>query len=138
VSKLTEPEDVKRLAKVTRKANLEQKFLEAWNRKFPHLPKPIMQHKFNALRKWRFDFAWEFVGGLAAVRTVNLAVEIDGGAYVGGGHTRGKQQSKDYEKMNVATAMGWRVLRFNTESMKYPDDVVEFVAQVLTNAKDAA
>lgn len=132
-----EPEDVKRIAKVTRKAQLEQRFLEAWNRTFPQLPKPTMQLRFHPVRKWRFDFAWEYVGGITAIQTVKLAVEIDGGAFVGGGHGRGAQQAKDYDKMNTATSMGWRVLRFNTAHMKDPESVVEFVAQVLTNANDA-
>jgi very-short-patch-repair endonuclease len=131
-----EAEQVKALAKQTRKSQLEQKFLESWNRMFPQLPKPIMQHKFHPQRKWRFDFAWEYAGGMMAGRAVKLAVEIDGGAFVRGGHNRGAQQNKDHEKSNVATAMGWRVLRFNTQAMKYPDDVVTFVAEVLTNARD--
>jgi very-short-patch-repair endonuclease len=129
VSEHLDADDVKKLAKQTRKSQLEQRFLEAWRRNFPNLPTPTMQHRFHDLRKWRFDFA--FV-------SERLAIEIDGGAFVGGGHNRGAQQSKDYEKMNVATAGGWRVLRFNTASMKYVDDVVTFVAEVLTQAKDVA
>lgn len=120
-------DEFKAAAKQTRKSQLEQKFLEAWNRNFPSLPKPTMQHKFHNLRKWRFDFS--FVDE-------KLAVEIDGGSFVRGGHNRGAQQNKDHEKSNVATAMGWRILRFNTMAMKYPDDVVTFVAEVLTKAKE--
>jgi very-short-patch-repair endonuclease len=109
--KLTSASEVKQLAKQGRKAQLEGRFLEAWNRLFPSLPRPVMQHKFHLHRKWRFDFS--FI-------EERLAVEIDGGAFHGGAHGRGAQQSKDYEKMNTATAMGWRVLRFNTKGFRRP------------------
>lgn len=132
--KLTEPSEVKRRAKASLKEKLENKFLEAWVLAFPNLPKPAKQHRFHSERKWRFDFAWELVGNVCAIRTVRLAVEIDGGAFGGGAHVRGAQQAKDNEKMNTATAMGWRVLRFNTKQMDDINDVVDFVAGVLTNA----
>jgi len=119
--------DLKALAKQTKKSQLEQRFLESWRRMFPSLPAPTMQHRFHPQRKWLFDFSWV---------DERLAVEIDGGAFVRGAHSRGAQQNKDYEKMNVATASGWRVLRFNTASMKCVDDVVTFVAEVLTKAKE--
>jgi very-short-patch-repair endonuclease len=53
-------------------------------------------------RKWRFDFSWpEFM----------VAVEVEGGVY-GGRHTRPEGFTRDTEKYNVATKMGWRVYRF--------------------------
>lgn len=110
------------------KAGLEQSFLTHWRLLFPSLPAPEMQHAFAMpARRWRFDFAWV---------QEKLAVEIDGGAFIGGAHNRGSGQAKDYEKQNAAVSLGWRVLRFNTDSMKRPVEVVEFVAAVLTNAKD--
>ncbi len=138
MSERMDAEQVKKLATETYKARLEQMFLEAWSRNFPNLPRPVMQYRFHAVRKWRFDFAWEFVGGLASIRTVKLAVEIDGGSFVQGRHSQGTGQAKDNEKHNQAVADGWRVLRFNTAQMKFPDDVVMFVAEVLTNARATA
>ena len=131
-------DQVKREAKHNRKAHLEQRFLEAWGRMFPQLPRPVMQHQFHPHRKWRFDFAWVAVSGGCAVQSIKLAVEIDGGSFMYGGHNRGAQQQKDYEKMNHAVKLGWRVLRFNTADMKDPETVVTFVAEVLTRAKDVA
>ncbi len=127
MSDLTEPEEVKRIAKHTRKAQLEQRFLEAWTVHYRNLPRPIMQHRFHQVRKWRWDFCWP---------EQKLAVEIQGGSFVGGGHNRGAQQQKDYEKQRVAVALGWRVLPFNTIDMKDPEAVVTFVAEVLTNARE--
>jgi very-short-patch-repair endonuclease len=118
---------VKRIAGGMKKAQLEQRFLESWRRLFAHLPAPTMQYKFHATRKWRFDFS--FIDQ-------RLAVEIDGGAFIHGGHSRGAQQQKDYEKMNNAVKLGWRVLRFNTKDMADAEAVVTFVAKVLCDAKE--
>jgi very-short-patch-repair endonuclease len=125
--KLTEPEDVKRIAKQSGKAQLEQRFLEAWGTHYQHLQRPVMQHRFHPVRKWRWDFCWP---------DQKLAVEIQGGSFVQGGHNRAGQQQKDYEKQRTAVSLGWRVLPFNTIDMKDPESVVTFVAQVLTNAKE--
>ena len=64
---------------------------------------PVSEHKFHATRRWRFDYAWP---------EKYLAVEIEGGTWVGGRHTRGVGYEKDCEKYNTAVSLGWRVLRF--------------------------
>jgi len=70
---------------------------------------PIAEYQFHPDRKWRFDFA--FV-------TEKLAVEIEGGIYSGGRHTRGDGFEKDCEKYNSAVLLGWKILRFSTQSVK--------------------
>jgi very-short-patch-repair endonuclease len=65
------------------------------------LPIPVAEFRFHPVRKWRFDFA--FIA-------VKLAIEVDGGAFVQGRHTRGAGWLKDQEKLNTATVLGWRVL----------------------------
>ena len=70
---------------------------------------PIAEFIFHPTRKWRFDFA--FV-------TEKLAVEIEGGIYSGGRHTRGDGFEKDCEKYNEAVLLGWKILRFSTQSVK--------------------
>lgn len=69
------------------------------------LPAPVQEHRFHATRKWRFDLAWP---------ERMIAVEVDGGVWSGGRHTRGAGFVADCEKVNEATAMGWRVFRFPT------------------------
>lgn len=72
------------------------------------LPHPVREHRFTPLRKWRFDFAWpEF----------SVALEVEGGIWVGGRHTQGKGFQDDCEKYNVATVAGWRVLRVTPEQI---------------------
>lgn len=68
------------------------------------LPVPVTEYRFHATRKWRFDLAWE---------PQKLAVEIEGGGWVGGRHNQPQGSAKDMEKYDEAVLAGWRVLRFN-------------------------
>lgn len=70
---------------------------------------PQREVKFHPTRKWRFDFAWV---------DRRIAVEIDGGIYTQGRHTRGSGFVKDMEKMNAAGLLGWRVFRFTPDNLK--------------------
>lgn len=66
------------------------------------LPKPVTEHRFHSTRRWRFDLAWP---------DRKVAVEIDGGGWVNGRHSRGGGIEKDAEKFAEATLLGWRVFR---------------------------
>lgn len=63
---------------------------------------PVTEYRFHPVRKWRFDLAWV---------AEKLAVEIDGGVFVQGRHSRGAGVEKDAEKYAEAMVLGWRVLR---------------------------
>ena len=67
------------------------------------LPEPVRELMFAPPRRWRFDFSWI---------DKKLAVEVEGGAWTGGRHTRGAGFEADMEKYNMAVLLGWRVLRF--------------------------
>ena len=66
------------------------------------LPEPVTEYTFAAPRKWRFDYAW---------RAERVALEVEGGIFVGGRHSRGVGMLKDMEKYNRAALLGWSVLR---------------------------
>lgn len=71
------------------------------------LPPPTRELEFakeSMGRKWRFDFAFE---------DSKTAVEIEGGSFAGGRHTRGQGFAQDMEKYNAAIFLGWAVLRYN-------------------------
>jgi len=68
--------------------------------------KPVPEFRFHPTRKWRFDFAYP---------QKRVAIEIEGGVWTGGAHTRGKHFESDCEKYNAAAILGWRVLRFTGE-----------------------
>lgn len=66
------------------------------------LPMPVAEYRFDPSRRWRFDYAWE---------ATKVALEVEGGVWSGGRHTRGSGFVKDMTKYNRATVMGWRVVR---------------------------
>lgn len=45
-------------------------------------------------------------------------MEVEGGIWSGGRHTRGAGFIKDLEKYNMATKLGWKVFRFTPQQMK--------------------
>ena len=65
------------------------------------IPAPVAEHRFHPVRKWRFDFAWP---------DQLLAIEIQGGIFNNGRHSRGAAMLKEFEKFNAAAGMGWRLL----------------------------
>ena len=67
------------------------------------------EFKFHPDRKWRADFY---------IVDHMLLVEVEGGIWSGGRHTRAKGYIGDMEKYNAAVALGYRVLRFSTEQVK--------------------
>lgn len=73
------------------------------------IPTPEKEVRFHEVRRWRFDYAW--IGP-------KIAVEIEGGIWIKGAHTRGAHFLSDAEKYNVATAQGWRVFRFTPQQLK--------------------
>jgi hypothetical protein len=72
------------------------------------LPLPIAEFRFAPPRRWRFDYA--FLGE-------KLAVEVQGGIFTQGRHTRGPALLKEFEKLNAAAALGWRVLFVTPQQM---------------------
>ncbi|MFX6145155.1 DUF559 domain-containing protein, partial [Acinetobacter baumannii] len=67
------------------------------------------EYKFHPTRKWRADIL---------ITGTKILVEVEGGIWSGGRHTRGKGYLGDMEKYNEAAAMGYKVLRFSTEQVK--------------------
>lgn len=69
---------------------------------------PVMEYVFHPERRWRFDFAWP---------SRRLALEIEGGIYTRGRHTRPAGFKADAEKYNEAVLRGWRLLRVVPEDV---------------------
>lgn len=89
------------------------------------LPEPEREYRFAPPRRWRFDFAWPHC---------KLAVELEGGVWTHGRHSRGEQVAKDCEKYNTATLMGWKVLRFTTNQVR-EGEAIRVVEQALVQAQ---
>ena len=59
-------------------------------------------------RRFRFDYAH---------LSAKAAIELDGGVFVGGRHSRGMGQVKDAEKGRLAAYSGWNVIHFTTKCL---------------------
>lgn len=67
----------------------------------------VKEFRFHPTRKWRFDYA---------IPEHKIAIEIDGGVWTQGRHTRPQGYINDMEKFNAAAAMGWLVLKFTPDT----------------------
>lgn len=85
------------------------------------LPRFEREYRFAPPRRWRFDWA---------NRKHMLAIEEEGGAFVGGRHTSGSGFLNDMEKYNAAVLLGWRVLRV-TPRMVQSGEALALVEQAL-------
>jgi very-short-patch-repair endonuclease len=65
-------------------------------------PEPEAEQRLIPGRKFACDLVWE------AARVV---CEVQGGSFVAGRHSRGVGQLRDFEKLNLLTLGGWRVLQ---------------------------
>lgn len=73
------------------------------------LPTPETEFRFHPTRKWRADVA--FV-------EQRLLVEVEGGIYVQGRHSRGAGMEADLEKYAEAACNDFRVLRVSPRQIK--------------------
>jgi very-short-patch-repair endonuclease len=74
------------------------------------LPVPETEVQFHPVRLWRADYLWR--------HPYKLIVEVDGGLFVQGRHSRGVGAEKDMEKHAAALALGYRVLRVSPRHVK--------------------
>jgi len=89
-------------------SNLERQFETRRLQLMADLPEPKHNYRFSASRKWAFDFAWP---------SMMVAVEIEGGHWTHGRHTRGQGYHDDCTKYNAALEQGWRVLRYTADHL---------------------
>ena len=66
------------------------------------LPAVTREFKFAPPRRWKTDFAWP---------DFRLILEVEGGAYTHGRHTRGASYVADMEKYNELAIRGFFLLR---------------------------
>lgn len=109
-------------------SDLEREFLTRFIQLAPDYPQPVSEYQFYSERKWRFDFA--FV-------PQKVAVEMEGGVFSGGRHTRGRGYTEDVIKYNQAVVMGWKVLRFTGLMIQAdPETCIEQVKRLLEGRQE--
>ena len=66
------------------------------------LPTPDAEIRFHPVRRWRLDYGWP---------AYRVGLEVEGGVFTQGRHTRGAGALGDMAKYNELACMGWRLLR---------------------------
>lgn len=67
------------------------------------------EFKFHPERKWRADFL---------IDGYKLLVEVEGGVFINGGHSRGRPYTNNCEKYSNAAILGYHVIRATTDQVK--------------------
>ena len=88
------------------------------------LPHPHREFRFEPSRRWRADYCWPERG---------IILEVEGGVWTGGRHTRGSGFLKDAEKYNHAATLGYRVVRV-TPSTLCAEDTLDMLTKLLEAA----
>jgi len=73
------------------------------------LPVPKQEYRAIEGRMFRWDMAWP---------AANLLVEVQGGTWIGGGHSTGAGVARDTEKLNLATLDGWFQMQFTSDQIR--------------------
>lgn len=125
---LCERDERGRMWPAVKMSSLERKFLDVWAwLDGPDLERETMfdaEHsatlKQAGGRKWRADFVH---------RGTKTMIEIEGGAWTGGRHTRGTGFTEDATKYLRAWELGWSVLRLS-EAQITERDVRRIIAKL--------
>lgn len=96
----------------------------------------VPEHYFHPERRWRFDFVVKSKALHSKDNDVKVAIEVDGGLFSGGRHSRGAGAVKDMEKLNTALTLGWRVVRTTPQDVCMID-TVEIVKKVIEVANES-
>ncbi len=85
----------------------------------------VLECRFAPPRQWAFDIAFP---------EHRIAVEIEGGIFTRGRHTRPMGFIADCEKYNTAALMGWKVLRIHTRTINN-GQAIKMLVGALENQK---
>ena len=91
---ISKKEHVKKLAEIIQERHPDEKV--------------VLEYKFKHKRRWKMDIA---------LPDKFICIEIHGGIFANGRHTRGMGFRRDREKMNSAQLLGHTVLEFDTGIM---------------------
>lgn len=113
-----------------KRSHLEQLFMQAWAQYGADALPPLAECFVDPYRNrnWRFDLCWP---------EYKLAIELQGGTWVRGRHSRGGGQTSDYEKHNFAVLNDWRILYFTSDMLSRSRSAgcIEIVNQLIQRIK---
>lgn len=106
--------------------NIERAFLTWWRRLAPDdTPQPVAQfyYALQIGREFHADFAWP---------DAKLLLECQGGVFTGQAHGSISGILKDNERLNIASRLGWRMMRCTTKDLEeHPAQFIERVCAAL-------
>lgn len=85
------------------------------------LPLGETQYPVVVGRQFRFDRCWP---------NQRVAVEVQGGVWIAGAHSRGSGVQRDCLKLSMAAAVGWRVLPIS-RAMIESGEAIALIRQAL-------
>jgi very-short-patch-repair endonuclease len=87
------------------------------------LPEPEREFMFakSIGRRWRLDFSYP---------DKKIGIEVQGGIYTRGAHSRGTGLERDYEKYNQAQVLGWDVYQFSRKMIE-SGEAIETIRKAL-------
>lgn len=83
----------------------------------------VKEFRFHPKRLWRFDYAFP---------ELKIAVEVEGGVWNNGRHTRGSGFVKDMDKYNAAAVLGWTLIRVTPKNL-VKKSTVDLIQQTISN-----
>ena len=87
----------------------------------------VKEFRFCPERRWRFDYC---------IPAHKIALEVEGGVWTNGRHTRAQGFLGDVDKYNRGTLMGWRIFR-TTPSALYSADTLNMLREAIYGPKSA-
>jgi very-short-patch-repair endonuclease len=105
-------------------SSLEKKFRLYWQG--VRGPELVPEFRFCQGRLFRFDFASP---------ETKVGIELEGGIWTGGRHTRGAGYESDCEKHRLASYNGWLLFRFTKSQITVPE--LERLAWFINNRLEA-
>lgn len=88
-------------------------------------PVPVAEVRLIPSRRFRCDFVWS---------DHRLVLEVQGGVFVAGRHSRGIGQVRDMEKFNLLTLAGYRLLQVTPKQVT-DGTLRALLAQVFTGGR---
>ena len=85
-----------------------------------------LEFRFHPVRRWRIDYS---------IPALKIAIEIEGGAWTKGRHTRGTGFIKDMEKYNTMMLLDWALLRF-TPDQKLKTETIEMIKDLVNQRRN--
>lgn len=103
-------------------SNLENQFESLWTYLFPDIDLNT-EVTLIPKRRFRFDYVHE---------PSKVAIEINGQIWHKGGHSSGKGLQRDYEKLNLAQSLGYKVFQLSGNMIN--EEWLNIIATTINNS----